>query len=366
MVILDRYRREKFCVKSSFIFLFSLALMLPNAFAQNRQELITEYRKMRTNDGDLGITVGKDLENATTEEIRNAVNKAWVRKKLMILLQLLGFWENPVGYPVYMKDNDYREKFNEVKRRYGIKNALIIANQTVAVLERIYISSGTDNFLPQLMRDKEVPYTNAEFYIRVFKKELRVELFAREKNANEQYKFIKSYTILNSIVANLGPKMREGDCLTPEGFYDLIYGRAWRWSDFYLAFRVSYPNRADRIRRKYWQTDGGIGGAINFHGCSASIGCIPIGNFAIEEVFMLLTKSLGRNNIAAKIYIFPFDFSIEENKNLHEEHRRTNLKLAEFWDGLKEIYEYFETNQRLPEYDINNRTGYYKIRKENE
>lgn len=331
-------------------------------FARPRQEAIMEYQKMRENDSGLGIRVSGSLRRATTEEIEDAINNEWIRKKIMILLQLMGFWENPIGYPIYMNENDYIERLKKLRQRYNINTDLGINEETVNILEDVYISSTTGNSLPKLLKDNDIPYLNAEIYIRVCKKELRVELFAREKNTNNRYRFIKSYEVLNSVVSKLGPKTREGDCLTPEGIYRLIYGNCWRWSDFYLAFKISYPNRTDRIRKGFWNIGGGIGGDINFHGCTASIGCIPIGNPSIEEVFILLTRNLGRNNIAVRIDIFPFDFSTNENRNLHEEYRERNQNLAEFWDGLKKIYEYFETNGTLPNYDIDDRTGYYRIR----
>lgn len=350
-----------------FLILAILLIFFPvsnsqDLFVRTRQEAIMEYQKMRDNDSDLGVRVSGSLGDATIEEIEDAINNAWIRKKIMILLQLMDLWENPISYPRYMNNNDYIERLTELRQTYNINTDIGINEETVNILEDIYISSATGNSLPKLLRDNNIPYANAEIYIRVFKRELRVELFAREKNINNRYTFIKSYQVLNSVVSRLGPKTREGDCLTPEGIYRLIYGNCWRWSDFYLAFKISYPNRADRIRKGFWNLTGSIGGDINFHGCTASIGCIPIGNPSIEEVFILLTRNLGRNNIAVRIDIFPFDFSTNENRNLHEEYRERNQNLAEFWDGLKKIYEYFETNRTLPNYSIDDRTGYYRIR----
>lgn len=351
----------------SLLILAILLIFLPasnsqDLFVRTRQEAIMEYQKMRTNNSGLGIRVSGSLRDATTEEIEDAINNVWIRKKTMILLQLMGFWQNPISYPRYMNNNDYIERLTELRQTCNINTDIGINEQTVNILEDIYISSATGNSLPKLLRDNNISYANAEIYIRVFKRELRVELFAKEKNTNNQYMFIKSYRVLNSVVSEQGPKTREGDCLTPEGLYRLIYGNCWRWSDFYLAFKISYPNRADRIRRGFWNIGYGIGGDINFHGCTASIGCIPIGNSSIEEVFILLTRNLGRNNIAARIDIFPFDFSTNENRNLHEEYRERDQNLAEFWDGLKEIYEYFETSRILANYSIDDRTGYYEIR----
>ncbi len=50
-----------------------------------------------------------------------------------------------------------------------------------------------------------------------------------------------------------------------------------------------------------------MGGDIFIHGKSASIGCIPIGDEAIEEVFLLTKKAIDRK---VKIIISPRDFRV--------------------------------------------------------
>ena len=66
---------------------------------------------------------------------------------------------------------------------------------------------------------------------------------------------------------------------------------------------MSYPNPFDKAKAK---VDGrqNLGGNIFIHGKDVTIGCIPIGDSAIEEVFAL-TAHAGKENI--KIIIAPYD-----------------------------------------------------------
>ena len=48
-----------------------------------------------------------------------------------------------------------------------------------------------------------------------------------------------------------------------------------------------------------------MGGDIFIHGKSATIGCIPIGDEAIEEVFVLAQKAINKK---VKVVISPRDF----------------------------------------------------------
>lgn len=81
-----------------------------------------------------------------------------------------------------------------------------------------------------------------------------------------------------------GPKLREGDRQVPEGVYAIESLNPN--SRYHLALRVAYPSEADREQAKL---DGraNLGGDIMIHGGAGSIGCIAIGDPAIEEVFWL-------------------------------------------------------------------------------
>jgi hypothetical protein len=82
-----------------------------------------------------------------------------------------------------------------------------------------------------------------------------------------------------------GPKLRRGDGQVPEGRYALTGLNPA--SAYHLSIRVGYPNARDRAwARLDGRTD--LGGDIYIHGRAVSIGCLAIGDTAIEELFVLL------------------------------------------------------------------------------
>ncbi|MBX7256820.1 MAG: hypothetical protein K1Y02_10690 [Candidatus Hydrogenedentes bacterium] len=99
-----------------------------------------------------------------------------------------------------------------------------------------------------------------------------------------------------------GPKLREGDLQIPEGIYPLTVLNPN--SSFHLSIRVGYPNAFD----KSWAREEGrtnLGGDIYIHGKSASVGCMAIGDAAIEELFYL-AHAVGLAN--TRIMVIPNDF----------------------------------------------------------
>ena len=130
--------------------------------------------------------------------------------------------------------------------------------------------------------------------ILVFKDERMVEVEAPGWKAPRKYP-------MTGFSGELGPKLREGDCQIPEGIYRIEYLNPN--SLFHLSLRVSYPNDADKARAKA-ESRTNLGGDIMIHGGSATVGCIPVGDDAIEEIFYL-ASAVGLKNIS--VVIAPYD-----------------------------------------------------------
>lgn len=128
----------------------------------------------------------------------------------------------------------------------------------------------------------------------VFKDERMVELSAPGWNAPRRYH-------MTGFSGGPGPKLREGDGQIPEGVYGVECLNPN--SAFHLSLKVSYPNEFDRAQALLDGRDN-LGGDIMIHGGSASVGCIPIGNVAIEEVFCFAAAA-GRKNV--RVIIAPYD-----------------------------------------------------------
>ena len=130
--------------------------------------------------------------------------------------------------------------------------------------------------------------------ILVFKNERRLEVHAPGWETPRVYP-------MTGFSGTLGPKLKEGDRQIPEGVYGIEYLNPN--SGYYLSMKVSYPNDADRRRAK---ADGrtNLGGDIMIHGKNVTIGCVPIGDDAIEDVFYLV-NAVGIKNVS--VIIAPYD-----------------------------------------------------------
>lgn len=145
---------------------------------------------------------------------------------------------------------------------------------------------------PQLKSVAEA--AGGKLRILVFKNERRLEVHAPGWKAPRVYP-------MTGFSGKLGPKLKEGDGQIPEGVYGIEYLNPN--SSYYLSMKVSYPNDADRRRAK---ADGrtNLGGDIMIHGTNATIGCVPIGDDAIEDVFYLV-NAVGIRNVT--VIIAPYD-----------------------------------------------------------
>jgi len=116
------------------------------------------------------------------------------------------------------------------------------------------------------------------------KQERRLELWAVD--TNDQVTFVYAYPI-QAASGEAGPKLREGDHQVPEGRYQ-IEGLNPN-SSFHLSLKLNYPNAADWAQAK---RDGRPppGSNLFIHGKAQSVGCLAMGDDAIEELFTLVHR----------------------------------------------------------------------------
>lgn len=123
------------------------------------------------------------------------------------------------------------------------------------------------------------------------KDELRLEVRAAR---DQGWSLLRDYPVL-AASGGPGPKLRQGDRQVPEGVYRLTHLNPA--SSYHLSVRVDYPNEFDRDRaREDGRTD--LGGDIYVHGKAVSVGCLALGDEAIEELFTLIADTgLARSRI---------------------------------------------------------------------
>jgi hypothetical protein len=143
----------------------------------------------------------------------------------------------------------------------------------------------------------KVPYPPKEVIFIALKQEKKLELWARDKG---EFRFIRDYFILGSSGV-AGPKLRQGDKQVPEGIYR-IEGLNPN-SHYHLSMKINYPNEFDYSHAAQ-EGRTNQGSDIFIHGKAVSIGCLAMGDEAIEELFVL-TAQVGAENV--KVVIAPHD-----------------------------------------------------------
>ena len=220
---------------------------------------------------------------------------------------------------------------------------------------RVRVASNEKNdLLRQLFANKGLAYPPHIILLRAFKKEGQLEFWVQD-SPGKPYALLKIYPIC-ATSGSLGPKRRFGDEQVPEGFYELDWFNPQ--SNFYLSLHVSYPNESDRILG----SRSNPGGDIFLHGNCVTIGCLPITDDGIKEVYWLavLARTAGETHLP--IEIFPARLTDHELDQLASE-RRAEPQVVEFWQNLKQGFDYFEKYRSPPTVHIG-RSGKYVFTRE--
>lgn len=175
-------------------------------------------------------------------------------------------------------------------------------------------------------------------FIRIFKEESLLEVWIRSK---AKYRHLKDYVIC-SYSGSLGPKLKEGDCQAPEGFYTVKKHQLNSNSKYHLAFNLGYPNEYDRAHER-------TGSFLMVHGNCVSIGCYAMTDEKIEEIYSLLETALEKGQKYVQVHAYPFRMT-EENMSLF-----IDSEWYDFWVNLKEGYDFFEAENNPPHVKVEDR-----------
>ncbi len=200
--------------------------------------------------------------------------------------------------------------------------------------------------LKKLMEQKKIDPQNFNLYLRVFKYEKEFELWAKN-TTDTKFQLLKTIPICANS-GELGPKRKEGDLQVPEGFYQISAFNPN--SNYNLALKVNYPNAADRIKG----AGNKLGGDIMVHGECVTIGCIPLQNDPIQEVYILSVEAKNRKQ-TINIDIFPCRFTKQNWSMLNENYNKDKI---DFWTTLNTGYLYFEKNKSVSKITITKKGDY--------
>ncbi|HUF12492.1 MAG TPA: L,D-transpeptidase family protein [Longimicrobiales bacterium] len=196
-----------------------------------------------------------------------------------------------------------------------------------------------------------VPYPT-DVLFRVFKSERVFQVWGLDPSTG-RYVLVRDYPVC-AVSGHLGPKTRRGDLQMPEGFYsiDLFNPR----SRFHLSMRVNYPNAADLARGQF---DDRMGGDIYVHGGCATVGCVPVTDDVIEELYVLAVDARSNGQASIPIHIFPSRMEGSPMRDLWEE-AGGDWSMWRFWLSLKAGYDHFQTHRQEPVITIDG-DGFYRF-----
>lgn len=190
-------------------------------------------------------------------------------------------------------------------------------------------------------------------FIRIFKQESILEVWMAD--GTDSYRLFDSYEIC-SWSGDLGPKLKEGDRQSPEGFYTVTTNQMNPWSSYHLSFNLGFPNAYDRHH-------GRTGSFLMVHGDCVSVGCYAMAtswwpfnsnhNQPIEEIWTLMAAAFRSGETAVPVHIFPFRLT-DTALAQHSEHQ-----WAPFWQNLQEGYRAFESSKIPPVMTLDPISGRY-------
>ena len=196
--------------------------------------------------------------------------------------------------------------------------------------------------------DAGLAYPPREIFLRAFKHEMELELWAREKD--EPFRKVATFAV-TAPSGEPGPKRREGDGQVPEGCYVIhVFNPKSR---FHLSLGLNYPNESDRILSDRERP----GGEIYIHGGAASIGCLPLGDPAIEEVYLAALDTRTRGQSRIPVHIFPARMEGDAWKSFAS----AKPELRAFWRNLQPIHDAFERTRLVPQVVVES-DGKYRAR----
>lgn len=179
---------------------------------------------------------------------------------------------------------------------------------------------------------------DAAILIRIFKAEAELEVWV-SRGPGAAYARFATYPICY-FSGTLGPKLKEGDRQSPEGFYTVARPQAYpggpRWPK---SINIGYPNPFDQVHDR-------TGSDILIHGGCASIGCFAMTNAVANEVRDLTVRALDAGQSYVHIHVFPFRMT---KANFY---RYDNPKWHDFWRNLKEGYDIFERTKQPPRVSV--------------
>jgi murein L,D-transpeptidase YafK len=197
-----------------------------------------------------------------------------------------------------------------------------------------------EDTLQKQFEAKKLAWPAKYIYIRSFKYDSQLEVWVKNE-VKDAFQLFKTYKVC-ALAGTLGPKRMEGDFQVPEGFY---YVNEFNpKSTYYLSLGINYPNVSDRILSDSLKP----GGDIYIHGSCVTVGCIPITDGQIDELYILAAHAKDAGQDFIPVHIFPIRYNVKRSTNYLEALTKDDPSLKQFETRLEDAFNYFEKYRQLP------------------
>lgn len=186
---------------------------------------------------------------------------------------------------------------------------------------------------------------SSELFIRIIKTTAQKDKGVLEmwkRGTNGTFHLDRSFDICTWSGA-LGPKLKEGDGQSPEGFYFIKPSSLNPNSSYHLSFNLGFPNAYDRAH-------GRTGSFLMVHGNCGSIGCYAMTDEGIEEIYEDVEEAFAGGQSVIRVHVFPFEMT-EDTLEAHK-----GSPNYAFWENLKTGWDWFEQNRIPPNVKVADKT----------
>jgi murein L,D-transpeptidase YafK len=197
---------------------------------------------------------------------------------------------------------------------------------------------------------KNLAWPAKYLYIRSFKYDGELEVWVKNER-KDPYKLFKTYKVC-ALAGSLGPKRMQGDYQVPEGFYYINEFNPN--SNYYLSLGINYPNASDKILSDSLHP----GGDIYIHGSCVTVGCIPVTDKQIDEIYILSAFAKNNGQDFIPVHIYPVRYKNKRSAEYLSTITRADAQLKSFSERLENVYDHFEVTRQLPVIMINKNGEY--------
>ncbi len=97
---------------------------------------------------------------------------------------------------------------------------------------------------------------------------------------------------------------------------------------------------------------------LYIHGSCLTVGCIPIQNNQIEELYILAAYAKTGGQDFIPVHIFPIRYNNKKSCEYLARTTKDDQSLQRFAIRIKEVYDFFEDKKKLPLITVNTKGEY--------